>query len=477
MGMTTATDLPDLPIERRRLMGWTRTTPTEGQVLAARDVAALAEAVALVAEARSDKPSYLRRGVIARGLGRSYNESAQNSGGLTIDMTDLDRIHSIDDRTLVADVDAGVSLETLIKACLPFGLWVPVLPGTRQVTVGGAIAHDIHGKSHHSTGSFGNQVAEMSLLVADGRVLTLTPDGGPDDPGGELFWATVAGVGLTGIILRAKLRLQRTETAYFLVDGARTRSLDETVDLHLDGWEDGQDFSAGWFDSISSPPRLGRGYFTRGRLATVDELPGDLRRNPLKFDAPQLLTLPDVFPSGLGNKLSFSLLTEGYYRTGATYTGRIHNITSFLHPLDGFGQWNRAYGPKGFLQYQFVVPPGRIDEFKQIIGYVQRSGHVSFLNVLKMFGQGNRAPLSFPTEGWNVCLDFPIRKGVDALVRELDRRVLAIGGRLYTAKDSRTTAATFHSMYPRIEEWKATRRRIDPTGVFLSDMARRLELT
>ncbi|MDH6281998.1 decaprenylphospho-beta-D-ribofuranose 2-oxidase [Prescottella agglutinans] len=473
MGITTATSLP---VERRRLTGWTRTTPIDGHVLATNDVAAIAEAVAAVADANADKPAYLRRGVIARGLGRSYNESAQNSGGLTIDMTGIDRIHSIDDRTLVADVDAGVSLETLIKACLPFGLWVPVLPGTRQVTVGGAIAHDIHGKSHHSTGSFGNQVAEMSLLVADGRVLTLTPDGGPDDPDGALFWATVAGVGLTGIILRAKLRLQRTETAYFLVDGARTGSLDETVDLHLDGWEDGQDFSAGWFDSISAPPRLGRGYFTRGRLAKADELPRGLRRAPLKFDAPQLLTLPDIFLSGLGNELTFSALSEGYYRTGATYTGRIHNITTFLHPLDGFGQWNRAYGPKGFLQYQFVVPPGRIDEFKRIIRYVQASGHVSFLNVLKMFGAGNRAPLSFPTEGWNVCLDFPIRKGVGELVRELDRRVLEIGGRLYTAKDSRTTAETFHAMYPRVAEWTAIRRRIDPNGVFLSDLGRRLEL-
>lgn len=161
------------------------------------------------------------------------------------------RIHSIDDQALVADVDAGLSLDTLIRTCLPFGLWVPVLPGTRQVTIGGAIAHDIHGKSHHTTGSFGNHVVEMSLLVADGRVLTLRPEGSTDDPDGTLFWATVAGIGLTGIILRAKLRLQRTETAYFLVDGAQTRSLDETVDLHLGGWEDGSDFSAGWFDAIS----------------------------------------------------------------------------------------------------------------------------------------------------------------------------------------------------------------------------------
>ncbi|KXO98996.1 FAD-binding oxidoreductase [Tsukamurella pseudospumae] len=470
------TTLPYLPISTRKLMGWSRTTPIEGHVLSTPDVDQIAKAVAVVADAEADKPAYLRRGVIARGLGRSYNESAQNSGGLTIDMTPLSAIHDIDAEKAIADVDAGVDLDTLMKAALPFGLWVPVLPGTRQVTVGGAIAHDIHGKSHHSTGSFGNQVAEITLLVADGRILTLAPKGTPDDPKGELFWATVGGIGLTGIILRAKLHMQHTETAYFKADGCVTQSLDETVELHLGGWEDGADFSSGWFDSISKK-KLGRGTFSRGSLAKLEDLPDKLAKDPLKFDAPHLVTFPDIFPHGLANKFDFALVSEAYFRvTGSTYQGKIANLTQFYHPLDLFGDWNRLYGPKGFIQYQFVVPPGNEDEFKAIIRDIQASGHVSFLNVIKLFGDGNDAPLSFPMRGWNVCLDFPIKKGLHEFVTELDKRVFAMGGRLYTAKDSRTTAEMFHAMYPRVDEWIATRRGIDPTGVFMSDMGRRLEL-
>ncbi|MGJ0118438.1 FAD-binding protein [Williamsia sp. MIQD14] len=466
----------DLPIETRRLVGWSRTTPIDGQVLSTPDVEVIADAVARVADSNADKPSYLRRGVIARGLGRSYNESAQNVGGLTIDMTRLKRIHSISDETAIADVDAGVDLDTLMKVALPYGLWVPVLPGTRQVTIGGAIAHDIHGKNHHSAGSFGNHVSEITLLVADGRVLQIGPDGTPDDPDASIFWATVGGIGLTGLILRAKIVMTRTETAYFIADGATTNSLDETIALHADGFEEGYDYSSGWFDAISKPPKLGRGSFSRGSLARLDQLPDDLAKNPLAFTGKTLIKFPDIFPNGLANKLDFAIVGEAYYRMGGNYTGKVQNLTKFYHPLDLFGDWNRAYGSKGFLQYQFIVPVEAVEEFKQIIIDIQASGHVSFLNVFKLFGEGNRAPLSFPMEGWNICVDFPIKKGLHEFVTELDRRVLSMGGRLYSAKDSRTTAETFHAMYPRIDEWIATRRRIDPHGVFVSDMARRLEL-
>lgn len=154
----------------------------------------------------------------------------------------------------------------------------------------------------------------------------------------------------------------------------------------------------------------------------------------------------------------------------------MQSLTGFYHPLDMFGEWNRAYGSNGFLQYQFVVPPAAVEEFKRIIASIQASGHYSFLNVFKLFGEGNRAPLSYPMAGWNVCVDFPIKPGLSAFLAGLDARVLEFGGRLYTSKDSRTTAATFHAMYPGIDGWIATRRAIDPTGVFASDMARRLEL-
>ena len=453
----------------QRLTGWGRTAPSVAEVLSTPDPEVIVTAVTRAAQDNADGR---HRGVIARGLGRSYGDNAQNGGGLVIDMTALNRIHHMDQQTRIVDVDGGVSLDQLMKAALPLGLWIPVLPGTRQVTIGGAIACDIHGKNHHSAGSFGNHVRSMDLLTGDGQVRTVTPQG----PDSELFWATVGGNGLTGIILRATIEMTPTETAYFIADGDVTRSLDETIAFHSDGSEANYTYSSAWFDAIAAPPKLGRAAISRGSLARLDQLPVKLQRNPLKFDAPQLLTLPNFFPNGLANKYTFGPIGELWYRKSGHYRGKVQNLTQFYHPLDMFGEWNRAYGPAGFLQYQFVVPTEAVDEFKAIIVDIQRSGHYSFLNVFKLFGPGNSAPLSFPIPGWNVCVDFPIKAGLGEFVTELDRRVLQFGGRLYTAKDSRTSAETFHAMYPRIDEWIAVRRKADPAGVFASDMARRLEL-
>lgn len=454
---------PDPHLERRRITGWARTAPTIADVLTTRDVDVIARTVTEAG----------RRGVIARGLGRSYGDPAQNAGGLVIDMTALDTIHTIDPETAQVDVDAGVSLDALMRAALPHGLWVPVLPGTRQVTVGGAISSDIHGKNHHSAGSFGNHVVSLDLLTADGTVRTLTPQG----PESELFWATVGGTGLTGIILRATVRMTRTETAYFVADLDRTADLDETIALFSDGSDEGYDYSSAWFDSMSTGPKLGRAAFGRGSLAKLDDLPPKLRADPLKFDAPKVATLPDVFPNGLANKLTFGAIGELYYRkTPKRARGQIQNLTQFYHPLDMFGEWNRAYGSKGFLQYQFIVPFAAETEFRRIVRRIAESGHVSFLNVFKRFGEGNRAPLSFPMPGWNICVDFPIKDGLGRFCQELDEAVLGMGGRLYTAKDSRTGPAEFARMYPRLDEWRKVRKSVDPDGVFMSDMARRLEL-
>ncbi|TSE00730.1 FAD-binding oxidoreductase [Skermania sp. ID1734] len=461
-----------LPTQTRTLTGWGRTAPTTAEVLSTPDVELIAKAVAEVADHNASKPTHLRRGVIARGLGRSYGDNAQNAGGLVIDMTALNKIHTIDADSRLVRLDAGVNLDQLMRAALPFGLWVPVLPGTRQVTVGGAIGSDIHGKNHHSAGSFGNHVRSMELLTASGEVKTLTPNG----RNSKLFWATVGGCGLTGIILEATIEMTPTETAYFIADGDVTGSLDETIALHSDGSEERYDYSSAWFDAISPAPKLGRAAVSRGSLAKLDELPKKLRKNPLKFDAPTLLTLPDVFPNGLANKPIFTVLGEVWYRKAGTYRGKVQNLTQFYHPLDLFGEWNRGYGSNGFLQYQFVVPPESVGEFKRIIADIESSGHYSFLNVFKLFGPGNKAPLSFPIPGWNICVDFPIKPGLHEFVSDLDRRVLEFGGRLYTGKDSRTTAETFQRMYPRIDEWIKVRRGVDPDGVFMSDMARRLEL-
>lgn len=462
----------DLPLTPRSLTGFGRTAPSVAQVLSTPDVEVIAAAVRQVADADAASPSHLRRGIVARGLGRSYGDHACNGGGIVVDMTRLNRIHSLSSETAIADVDAGVSLDQLMKAALPFGLWVPVLPGTRQVTVGGAIGSDIHGKNHHSAGSFGNHVLSLDLLMADGEVRTLTAEGSTS----ELFWATIGGNGLTGIVIRARIAMTRTETAYFIADGVATADLDETIAVHLDGSEDKYTYSSAWFDLISPPPKLGRAAVSRGSLARLDQLPKKLAKNPLKFDAPQLLTVPDIFPISAMNKLSFTAIGEVYYRLGGTYQGKILNLSQFYHMLDLVSGWNNAYGPAGFAQHQFLVPPDALDEFKDIIRWIQTSGHYSALNVFKLFGPGNKAPLSFPMAGWNVAMDFPMKPGVNEFLNELDDRAMEFGGRVYTAKDSRVSAEKFHKMYPRIDEWIAVRRKADPNGVFASDMARRLEL-
>ncbi|AGT04200.1 FAD/FMN-containing dehydrogenase [Corynebacterium glutamicum MB001] len=469
-----------LPLEAQKLNGWGRTAPTTAEVLTTPDLDIIVDAVRQVAEQNDSKPDYLKRGVIARGMGRSYGDPAQNAGGLVIDMQPLNKIHSIDPDSAIVDVDGGVTLDQLMKAALPYGLWVPVLPGTRQVTIGGAIGPDIHGKNHHSAGSFGDHVVSMELLVADGRILHLEPEGTAEDPQGDLFWATVGGMGLTGIIVRARIRMTKTETAYFIADTDRTNNLEETVAFHSDGSEHNYTYSSAWFDVISPEPKLGRSTISRGSLATLaqlEELAPKLAKDPLKFNAPQLMKVPDIFPSWTLNKLTLSAVGVAYYAMGAPAKNQVKNLTQFYQPLDLIGEWNRGYGSKGFLQYQFVVPTEAVEPFKDIIRDMQKSGHYSALNVFKLFGPGNRAPLSYPMPGWNVCVDFPIRPGLGAFLDDLDKRVMEFGGRLYLAKESRTSAENFHAMYPGMEGWLKTRNEIDPTGVFASDMSRRLELS
>ena len=447
----------------RALSGWGRTAASSARVLVQPTLESIQRAV-------RDPGS---RGVIARGLGRSYGDPAQNAGGLVIDMTGYNRIHSLDADSGLAVVDAGVSLDALMRAALPLGWWVPVLPGTRQVTIGGAIGADVHGKNHHTKGSFGNHVLSMDLVTADGAVRTLTPDGSE----AELFWATVGGMGLTGIIVRATIALTHVESAYFVVDTDRTADLDELMALLTDGSDDRYDYSAAWFDAISTGAKLGRAVLTRGSLAKRDELPPKLRRAPLAFDAPQLLTAPNAFPNGLANRAIFGALTEAWYRKAPRRRrGEVQNLTTFYHPLDMIGEWNRVYGSRGFLQYQFVVPLSAQDSFRGIVEQVARSGHVSFLNVLKRFGAASEAPLSFPQPGWTITVDFPIRRGLAEFCDRLDEQVLDAGGRLYLAKESRTSAATLHRMYPRIDEWRKVRAATDPDGIFASDLSRRLEL-
>ena len=248
--------------------------------------------------------------MVPRGLGRSYGDAAQNAGGTALDLTKMNRILSLDaaSEPPTVTVQAGVSLDLLMRALLPFGLWVPVLPGTRQVTVGGAIAADVHGKNHHTQGSFGNHVRSLDLLMADGHVRTVTPDG----DSAALFWATIGGMGLTGAVLRATVALQRTETAYFSVDTDRCSDIDGLMAKMAVG-DENYTYSVAWFDAVTRGRHMGRAVLTRGNKARLAELPTKLKRDPLKFVAPSLGTLPEIFPNRMINKATAKTFSEFWY--------------------------------------------------------------------------------------------------------------------------------------------------------------------
>ena len=451
--------------ERRLLTGWGRTSPSTAEVVTGRagDVDALAHAV-------KDLPP---RGGIARGLGRSYGDPAQNGGGAVIELEPRAHDIRIDDAAGTATVPAGVSLDALLRTIVPRGYFVPVTPGTRFVTVGGAIASDIHGKNHHLDGSFGNHVRRLSLLLADGSVVDIGPDRRPD-----LFWATVGGMGLTGVILDATVQLLRVETSRIAVDTTRTPDLDTLLTL-MDEGDRYHRYSVAWIDLMAKGARLGRSVLTRGDHARADQLLPRDAVEPLAYDPLQVIAVPPLVPPpGVLNHFSVAAFNEFWFRKAPKRrVGQIMSIPGYFHPLDAVGSWNRLYGRRGFLQYQFVVPFGEEATLRTVVERLAASGTTSFLAVLKRFGAANPGPLSFPIPGWTLALDLPAgAPGLAALLHGLDDLVLEAGGRHYLAKDGHTTPAAVRRGYPRLEEWRAIRAGVDRAGVWASDQSRRLRL-
>jgi decaprenylphospho-beta-D-ribofuranose 2-oxidase len=445
----------------RLLSGWGRTAPTRAAVTAPLDEPELRRLVSAAGP----------RGVVARGLGRSYGDAAQNSGGAVVELSDFDQIQ-LDADTGFVRVGAGVSIDQLIRRVLPRGWFVPVTPGTRMISIGGAIAADVHGKNHHVDGTFGAHVVEIELLDADGETRLLSPTQNSTD-----FWLTVGGMGLTGIITAATVRLLPVTSSYMRVDTERATDLDDLMSRMITG-DDNYRYTVAWIDCVAGGKSLGRGVLTRGDHADIDELPATKRRDALAFDPKVRLGIPQMVPGGLLNRASIAAFNEMWFRKAPKAKfGDYQRVGTFFHPLDGVRNWNRAYGPRGFLQYQFVVPLAEADVVRVAIERLRQVPAPSFLAVLKRFGAANAAPLSFPTPGWTLALDVPagIRDLSEALT-ELDDVVAAAGGRIYLAKDSRLRSDLLAMMYPRLAEWRAGRDLLDPTHRFTSDLARRLAL-
>jgi FAD/FMN-containing dehydrogenase len=345
-------------------------------------------------------------------------------------------------------------------------------PGTKYVTIGGAIANDIHGKAHHVDGSFANCVQSFTILLAEGSVVHASRDENTD-----LFWANFGGLGLLGSILTATIRLRKIETTYFKQKAIKVNNLDELLDA-IDEYDQQYDYSVAWVDSLATGKRLGRGVLTTGNAAKLADLPAKLAKNPLYTTPNPRLNLPFYVPGFALNTFTVSVLNK-ILETVQSGAGDFAHYEKFFFPLDAINNWNRGYGKNGFIQYQFVVPEeGGRKSISDILKVIAESGNSPFLNVLKKFGEGqSESMLSFPMKGYTFAIDFPVRKGLRDLTATLDQMVVDRGGRIYLGKDAMLKDHNlFKKMYPRWEEWVKIKQTYDPNDKFSSNLSRRLKL-
>jgi FAD/FMN-containing dehydrogenase len=405
--------------------------------------------------------------IIARGAGRSYGDAALNPDA-TLSMLRLDGIRSFDPETGVVDAGAGIRLADLVDTVLPDGWFPAVVPGTAEATLGGMVAADVHGKNHHVDGSFGDHVEDLRLVAADGSVVRCAPGDGDD-----LFDRTLGGMGLTGVVLSARIRLRRVETAHVDVETHRRGDLDGLLSA-LEGVGASR-YTVAWIDTLARGRGFGRGLVFAGDHAVRDALPPELRRKPL--DRPRRRRIPvrtDVPVAALGRRC-VGLFNAAYHHWPRR-PRRIVDVDGFFFPLDAVTGWNRLYGPRGFRQFQCVLPAadgGR--GLERILTAAAIAGAGSFLAVLKTLGPGRR-PLSFPLHGHTLALDMPAGPESDAAYRRLCDIALEHGGRIYLAKDALADPIHVDAGYPEAAAFRARRRGDGAADRFGSALSRRLAL-
>jgi FAD/FMN-containing dehydrogenase len=406
--------------------------------------------------------SQSERTVLPYGYGRSYGDSCLNEGGILLDTRNLNRFISFDEQTGVLCCESGVALADILEVMVPRGWFIPVSPGTKFVSVGGAIANDVHGKNHHRAGTFGCHVVRLKLLRSNGERLVCSPEKNAD-----LFAATIGGLGLTGLILWAEIRLRPIVNPLIDMQRIRFSSLAEFMELSAQA-DQQFEYTVSWVDLLVGGNALCRGLFMCGNHDTSSPRTGQPLSKKLS------LTVPFDFPSAVLNPLTVKAFNELYYH--AQLSKKVEKIVSyepFFYPLDAIDHWNRMYGKRGFLQYQFVVPfEHSYEAMKEILGHIRRSGEGSFLTVLKQFGNmPSPGMLSFPRPGLTLALDFAFRgQKTLCLLDDLDEIVRQSNGAVYPAKDARMSAENFQAFFPR---WREFAQYVDPH--FSSSLWRRVQ--
>jgi decaprenylphospho-beta-D-ribofuranose 2-oxidase len=407
--------------------------------------------------------------VIARGLGRAYGDAALNRGSAILLGERLDRMLDFDADTGVLWCETGVSLSEVIDVFLPLGFFFPVTPGTKFISLGGAIAADVHGKNHHRDGSIGCWLEDFRLLTANGEVLDCSREQNSD-----VFWATIGGMGLTGFVLDVRIRLKPVENAYVTVDYEKAPNLDAMLESFLRN-QGKHVYEVAWIDALSKGASLGRGVIMRANHASWEELPASARRAPMDVKTKANLTVPFNAPNGTLNPITVRAFNSAFWT--AHRDGRhIVDCNSYFYPLDRVNYWNRAYGSRGCIQYQVVVPPenGR-EALVQLFETIGRANWPAFLSVLKPFGEASGGLLSFPRPGYTLTFDLPAPSPkLFEVVRELDDIVLRHGGSVYMAKDSCLHPESLPAMYPQLDRFRDIKAKIDPNARFSSSLGRRL---
>ncbi len=408
----------------------------------------------------------LSRPLIARGLGRCYGDSAL--GERIVSTLSWNKFLVFDEKSGRLTCESGVSFDEIIRTFLPRGFFLPVTPGTKYITVGGAIAGDIHGKNHHGEGTFSRHVDSFDLLTGEGIVKTCSRN-----ENAALFWATCGGMGLTGIILRASFFLKRVQTAYIRQKSIKAKNLDHILDL-FDEHHD-YTYSVSWIDCLTRGKNMGRSLLYLGEHALPDQLNAKEKKHPFLLHREPRLNVPFDFPSFALNTFSVKAFNFLYYHKAPSgeHDSLIH-YDPYFYPLDSVKHWNRIYGKRGFTQYQFVIPrEGGREGMKSILNRIAASGQGSFLAVLKVFGKEDARHLLFPTEGYTLALDFAITKNLFPLLDELDREVTDCGGKIYLNKDVRLKPEVFSTMYPA-DEFAQFRKANKASGVFESRQSLRI---